>query len=93
MKVNDGVGAKRANRSQCPQPGKQFVPASIDHKEVVDVSVNIDEVELKRLLGDGEFAAAFFLSRRLLTRGELWAEPYLEQAQNGLDSDDDVHIP
>ena len=61
--------------------------------EVVDVSINLDEDNLKRLLGEGEFAAAFFLSRRLLTRGEMWAEPYLEQAQNGLDSDDDVHIP
>ena len=60
---------------------------------VVDVSINLDEDNLKRLLGEGEFAAAFFLSRRLLTRGEMWAEPYLEQAQNGLDSDDDVHIP
>jgi hypothetical protein len=62
-----------------------------DH--VADVSINLDEDNLKRLLGEGEFAAAFFLSRRLLTRGEMWAEPYLEQAQNGLDSDDDVHIP
>jgi hypothetical protein len=61
--------------------------------EVADVSINLDEDNLKRLLGEGEFAAAFFLSRRLLTRGEMWAEPYLEQAQNGLDSDDDVHIP
>jgi hypothetical protein len=61
--------------------------------DVADVSINLDEDNLKRLLDEGEFAAAFFLSRRLLTRGEMWAQPYLEQAQNGLDSDDDVHIP
>ena len=59
----------------------------------IDDPVNLDENELKRLLNAGEFAAAFFLSRRLLTRGEQWAEPYLLQAQNGLESDDDIRIP
>ncbi len=54
---------------------------------------NLDETELNSLLVAGEFAAAFFLSRRLLSRGEEWAEPYLEQAKLGLESEDDVHIP
>ena len=67
--------------------------ADIVEEALIEETVNIDENELKRLLGGGEFAAAFFLSRRLLTRGEQWAEPYLEQAQNGLQSGDDVQIP
>ena len=54
---------------------------------------NLDETELNKLLSAREFAAAFFLSRRLLSRGEQWAEPYLEQAKQGLESEDDVHIP
>jgi hypothetical protein len=54
---------------------------------------NIDEIELSRLLDSGEYSTAFFLSRRLLTRGEKWADPYLQRAQKGLDSGDDVHIP
>ena len=65
----------------------------IEDESVIEISENIDELELKRLLATREFAAAFFLSRRLITRGELWAETYLELAQNGLDSDDNVHIP
>ena len=66
--------------------------AIIDETEI-EISENIDEIELKRLLNTREYAAAFFLSRRLMTRGEGWAESNLELAQNGLDSDDNVHIP
>jgi hypothetical protein len=65
----------------------------IPQEDINEVTKNLDEVELKKLLNKGEYAAAFFLSRRLLTRGELWVETYLEQAQKGLDSDDNIHIP
>ena len=61
--------------------------------EMIEPSKNLDELELKRMIGAGEYAAAFFLSRRLLTRGEQWVETYLEQAQKGLDSGDDINIP
>ena len=68
------------------------------HEEIIEAtidepSVNMDEIELKELLNAGEYAGAFFLSRRLITRGEEWAKNYLELAQDGLDSDDDVTIP
>jgi len=69
------------------------VASDIDEEPSIEESVNLDEDELERLLSDGEFAAAFFLSRRLLTRGEEWAQQYLEDAQAGLESDDDVRIP
>ena len=65
----------------------------ISQEDIIEAPMNIDEDELSKLLDIGEYAAAFFLSRRLLTRGEHWAETYLEQAQKGLDSDDDIHIP
>ena len=61
--------------------------------ELIEPSINLDKMELIRMLDTGEYAAAFFLSRRLLTRGEQWAESYLEQAKNGLDSGDEIHIP
>ena len=66
--------------------------ATIDDIEDTE-TVNLDEIELSRLLNDKEFAAAFFMSRRLVTRGEMWAESYLQKAQSGLDSADDVEIP
>ena len=44
-----------------------------------------DEEKLRTLLEAKEFAAAFFLARRLVTGGETWAQPYLEQAQVNLD--------
>ena len=47
-----------------------------DEKE----KVNEDERELERLLDTGEAAAAFFLARRLVTRGESWASEWLERA-------------
>ena len=63
-------------------------------EESTDVpNENLDETELNTLLNAGEFAAAFFLSRRLLSRGEEWAQPYLDQSKQGLESEDDVHIP
>ena len=66
--------------------------ATIDDIEDTE-TVNLDEIELSRLLNDNEFAAAFFMSRRLVTRGEMWAESYLQMAQSGLDAGDDVEIP
>ena len=65
----------------------------IVESEIVESSENIYEVELKKLLDAGEYAGAFFMSRRLITRGEEWAKKYLDLAQDGLDSDDDVTIP
>ena len=49
--------------------------------------VNEDERELKRLLDTGEAAAAFFLARRLVTRGESWASEWLERASTQLQDD------
>jgi tetratricopeptide (TPR) repeat protein len=40
-----------------------------------------EEKKLLTLLETEEFAAAFFLARRLVTGGETWAQPYLEKAQ------------
>jgi len=73
----------------------RFTPDSGDIvvHEIEDNTENEDEVELIALLKNGEFASAFFLSRRLVTRGELWAEPYLIQAQEGLDAGDSINIP
>ena len=45
-------------------------------------AVNEDELELERLLDTGEVAAAFFLARRLVTRGESWANEWLERANS-----------
>lgn len=57
------------------------------------VETNNEELELQSLLNRGEFSAAFFYSRRLVTRGEDWAMQYMELAKSGLDSDDEVVIP
>ncbi|MDG1525360.1 MAG: hypothetical protein P8Q90_04760 [Candidatus Thalassarchaeaceae archaeon] len=61
--------------------------------EYIETVVNEDEIELIRLIDNSEFSTAFFLSRRLLTRGENWAEKYFEISQKGLQTGDDVHIP
>ena len=82
--------------SGCRDPdcrGKLSEEDGIIEERVTEISENNDELELKRLLAGREYAAAFFLSRRLMTRGEAWAETYLDLANNGLNSDDDVHIP
>ncbi|MEE2758579.1 MAG: hypothetical protein VYA86_01205 [Candidatus Thermoplasmatota archaeon] len=57
------------------------------------IEENEDEVNLKGLLSRGEYSVAFFLSRRLVTRGEEWASEYMNLAKSGLDSDDEVVIP
>ena len=58
-----------------------------------DTDVNPEELQLQAMLNNGQFSAAFFLSRRLVTRGEDWAIPYMEKAKSGLDQDDEVIIP
>ena len=70
-------------------------PEDIDQSpiETASASLNKDEVELRSLLTNGKYSAAFFYSRRLVTRGEEWAIQYMEQAKTGLDSDDEVIIP
>ena len=65
----------------------------LEIETVEQVDENQDEVKLQQLLDAGEYATAFFMSRRLITRGEQWVENYLIQAQQGLESDDDVQIP
>ena len=40
-----------------------------------------DEENIRNLLEKKEYSSAFFLARRLVTSGEEWAIPYLEQAQ------------
>ena len=61
--------------------------------EEEEVAENQDEIELQRLLSQSDFAAAFFLARRLVTRGEDWAQSHLQAARAGLESRDEVHIP
>ena len=73
----------------------RFTPDSQDtiKHAIEEITDNQDEVELIELLSKREFASAFFLSRRLITRGEVWAESYLVQAQDGLSAEDNVNIP
>ena len=73
----------------------RFTQPTIDSHEDIESesSENEDETELIRLLDEEEYAAAFFMARRLLTRGEEWAQPYLLRAQQGLEAGDDVQIP
>ena len=59
----------------------------------VDETVNEDEDHLNSLLKAGNYSAAFFLARRIVTRGEDWADSYLNEAKIGLDSLDNVEIP
>ncbi len=55
--------------------------------------LNPEELQLQAMLNNGQHSAAFFLSRRLVTRGEDWAIEYMQQAKSGLDQDDEVIIP
>lgn len=73
----------------------RFVQPAPDSQIEVETETaeNQDEIELKRLLDVEEYATAFFMARRLLTRGEEWAQPYLLQSQQGLEAGDDVQIP
>jgi tetratricopeptide (TPR) repeat protein len=43
-----------------------------------------EEENIRSLLQNQEYSSAFFLARRLVTSGEEWAIPYLEQAQDHL---------
>ncbi len=56
-------------------------------------SVNLDLEQIKAYLSENNFAAAFFLARRIISRGEEWAQPWLDTAKEGLDSQDDIDIP
>ena len=74
----------------------RYMPPSVEtvsESNDDEAAENTDEIELKRLVDANEYAAAFFLARRLVTRGESWANPYLEKASLGLESDDEVEIP
>ena len=68
-----------------------------EHSEVPTVvtedDVNEEETELIKLLEDCNYSTAFFLARRIITRGDNWAESYLKSAQAGLESGDNVDIP
>ena len=44
-----------------------------------------EKSELLQLLESSEYQAAFFLARRIMSRGEDWAEEYLLRAKEGLD--------
>jgi len=69
-------------------------PTEVIETVIQDVGeINNEELELQSLLNRREFSAAFFYSRRLVTRGEDWAIQYMELAKTGLDSDDEVVIP
>ena len=69
-------------------------PTEVIETVIQEIAVtNNEELELQSLLNRGEFSAAFFYSRRLVTRGEDWAMQYMELAKSGLDSDDEVVIP
>lgn len=52
---------------------------------IESVKINPDQVELEKLIEEKDFAAAFFLARRLVTLGEEWAEEYLVQARKDLE--------
>ena len=69
-------------------------PTEVIETVIQDIGeINNEELELQSLLNRREFSAAFFYSRRLVTRGEDWAMQYMELAKSGLDSDDEVVIP
>ena len=51
--------------------------------------IDSDELELQKFLSGQDYAAAFFLARRLVATGEAWASQYLEQARSGLEISDD----
>ena len=53
------------------------------------LGVDSDELELQKFLSGQDYAAAFFLARRLVATGEEWASSYLEQARSGLEIGDD----
>jgi len=89
IEVRDDFLAKMqslASRFVQPAPDSQI-------EVVSETAENQDEIELKRLLDVEEYATAFFMARRLLTRGEDWAQSYLLQSQQGLEAGDDVQIP
>jgi tetratricopeptide (TPR) repeat protein len=65
----------------------EILPVTEDDAE--EDTVGDDEQELTRLLDTGEAAAAFFLARRLVTRGESWASEWLERASAQLQDDSD----
>lgn len=48
-------------------------------------SLHPDEVALRLLTERGDLQSAFFLARRLLASGELWAEPWLEKIQSEME--------
>ena len=83
-KIHGGILNRRNNPTHVSE---------INKHEIEEITDNQDEVELIELLSKREFASAFFLSRRLITRGEVWAESYLVQAQDGLSAEDNVNIP
>ena len=60
----------------------EFKEAQIDSKQEIGENTNPDEVKLASLLETNNVSEAFFLARRLVASGELWAEPYLEQCRN-----------
>ncbi|MEC7704712.1 MAG: tetratricopeptide repeat protein [Candidatus Thermoplasmatota archaeon] len=61
--------------------------------EEVHVDQSGDERRLENMLKNGDFSSAFFLSRRLVTSGEMWAKEYLEASKLALEEKDDVIIP
>ena len=63
------------------------------NSDQVEESVNEDEDHLISLLKEGNYSAAFFLARRIVTRGEDWADSYLKEAKIGLENRDNVEIP
>lgn len=80
---------------------KRMQSLALEFAEPIDVTITVeeesninkDEISLQEMLSNREFSAAFFLSRRLVTRGEDWASEYMNRAKSGLDSDDEVIIP
>ncbi len=64
----------------------KVVPNEIDddYTEDVKIPVSDHETNLLQLMGNGEYSAAFFLARRLVTTGEKWAEKFMLEAQEKL---------
>ena len=61
--------------------------------DALDDDIDEEEAELIVLLEERNYSAAFFLARRIITRGDQWAKSYLESAQAGLNQSDNVEIP
>ena len=55
--------------------------------EALNPELNRLELKLKSLLESRDYQEVFFMSRSLMSEGEMWAEPYFEEARGELLND------